>query len=340
MREGIESARTPVSQQVTRFADRVAVVLVALGAMLWGTDALFRAPLLRHLSTDRLIQSTQLVLMEHVILTVCSIPLIWLARHQIRRLSRRQWAAIIAIGVGASGLATVLFTLSFGYGHFIETLLLQKTQPLIAIVLASLWLRERMSSAAWALVPVALIGAYLIAIPVPLHPELAWANFHIQAALFALGASALWGAATVFGRYALADVSFVALTGLRFTTALPALVVVLFLLGGLGAFTVYRPEDAPLYLGLALLPGLLGMLLYYRGLSSTPAAMATLAELAFPITGVLVNLYLVTPRQTITTYQVAGIVVLWAAIAVLDWLNARKPATLRPPARQPLPTVA
>jgi drug/metabolite transporter (DMT)-like permease len=320
---------------MSRLADRFAVVLVALGAMLWGTDALFRAPLLRHLSPDRLIQSTQLVLMEHVILVVCSVPLLWLARHQIRRLNRRQWAAIVAIGVGASGLATVLFTLSFGYGHFIETLLLQKTQPLIAIVLASLWLRERLSPAAWALVPVALAGAYLIAIPDPLHPENAWADFHVAAALFALGASALWGAATVFGRYALADVNFTALTGLRFTTALPALAAVLWLEGGFNAFTAYRASDAPLYLGVALLPGLLGMLLYYRGLASTPAAMATLAELAFPITGVLVNLYLVTPRQSITTLQIAGIVVLWLALAILDRVNARAPATLRPPAAQP-----
>jgi drug/metabolite transporter (DMT)-like permease len=318
-----------------RLADRFAVVLVALGAMLWGTDTLFRIPLLHHLSPSPLVQSTQLVLMEHVILVICTLPLPWLARDQIRRLNRRQWAAIAAIGVGASGLATVLFTMSFGYGHFIETLLLQKTQPLIAILLASLWLRERLSATAWVLVPVALIGAYLIAVPDPLHPEQAWADFHIAAALFALGAAALWGAATVFGRYALADVSFTALTGLRFTTALPALAVLLLVLGGLPAFGTYRVADAPLYLGLALLPGLLGMLFYYRGLASTPAAMATLAELAFPITGVLVNLYLVSPRQTITGLQIAGIVILWLALAVLDRVNAQAPAALRPPAAQP-----
>jgi drug/metabolite transporter (DMT)-like permease len=318
-----------------RLVDRFAVVLVALGAMLWGTDTLFRIPLLHHLSPNPLVQSTQLVLMEHVILVVCSVPLLWLARGQILRLNRRQWAAIAAIGVGASGLATVLFTMSFGYGHFIETLLLQKTQPLIAILLASFWLRERLSATAWILVPVALIGAYLIAVPDPLHPEQAWADFHVAAALFALGASALWGAATVFGRYALHDVSFTALTGLRFSTALPALAVLLLVLGGLPAFGTYRVSDAPLYLGLALLPGLLGMLFYYRGLASTPAAMATLAELAFPITGVLVNLYLVTPRQTITALQIAGIVILWLALAILDRVNARAPARLRPPAARP-----
>ena len=317
---------------MTRFIDRFAVVLVAVAAMLWGTDALFRAPLLSHLPSDRVLQSTQLVFMEHLVLTVACLPLLWRARREIRRLTAAQWWAVAAIGVGASALATVLFTISFGYGHFIETLLLQKTQPLFAIVLANLWLRERISAQAWIWVPVALVGAYLIVIPDPLHPEQAWADFHVTAGLFALAAAALWGSATVFGRYALASLRFTTLTALRFTFGLPALGIVLLLIGGIGAFGYYRVSDVPLYLAIALIPGGLGLLLYYRGLASTPASLATLAELAFPITGVLVNLYLVTPRQSITSWEVAGIVVLWLALAALDFANTRQPAKLLPAA--------
>jgi drug/metabolite transporter (DMT)-like permease len=313
-----------------RLVDRFAVILVAVAAMLWGTDALFRAPLLAHLSSNRLLQSVQLVFMEHLVLVIACLPLLWRARQELRRLSAAQWQAIAAIGVGASALATVLFTISFGYGHFIETLLLQKAQPLFAILLASLWLKERVSSQAVVWIPVAIIGAYLIVIPDPLHPEHAWADFSVQAGLFALAAAALWGSATVFGRYALANVRFTTLTALRFTFGLPVLAVVLLLIGGVGAFFQYRPSDLPLYLGLALLPGGLGLLLYYRGLASTPATLATVAELAFPITGVLVNLYLVTPRQSITAWQVVGIVILWVALAALDFANARRPARLQP----------
>ncbi|MEK7863969.1 MAG: DMT family transporter [Chloroflexota bacterium] len=311
--------------------DRVAVLLVALAAMLWGTDALFRAPLIEHLSKDRLVASVQLVFAEHVVLALVVLPLLWLGRREIRRLKRRQWTAIALIGVGASALATVFFTQSFTYGHFIETLLLQKTQPLIALVLARLWLGERLPPRTYLWFPVALAGAYLIAIPDPLHPERAWADFHVAAAVFALGAAALWGAGTVFGRYALAGVSFPTLTALRFTIALPALGVALWLIAGAQAFTQYRSSDLPLYLGIALLPGLVAMLLYYRGLASTPASMATLAELAFPITGVIVNLYFVSPPRTITPWQIAGIAVLWLAIAALDLENARRPARVGPP---------
>lgn len=308
--------------------DRLAVIFVAVAAMLWGTDALFRAPVLAHLAKDNLLRSVQLVFLEHLILTICVAPILWLARREIRSLTAKQWRAIVAIGVGASGLATILFTISFSYGHFIETLILQKTQPLIAILLANLWLRERLPSRTWLWVPIALVGAYFIAIPNPLDPRAAWVDFHVQTAIFALGAAAIWGAGTVLGRYALADVRFTTLTGLRFTTALPALFVLLLAIGGLPAFGYYQLTDTPLYLGIALIPGLFPMLLYYRGLASTPASLATIAELAFPITGVIVNLLFVTPPQSLTGWQAVGIVLLVGAIVALDLTNARQPARL------------
>ncbi|MDE3192802.1 MAG: DMT family transporter [Chloroflexota bacterium] len=308
--------------------DRFAVVVIAVAAMMWGTDTLFRIPLLGHLSRDALVASVQLVFAEHVILTVAVVPILWRARREIARLGRSRWAAIVVIGAGASGLATVLFTLSFTYGHFIETLLLQKLQPLVALFLAALWLRERLPPRSYVWVPIGLVGAYLLAVPEPLDPGLAWQDFHVATALTAIGAAALWGAGTVLGRYALADIRFPTVTALRFVTALPALAVSLAMIGGGAAFGVYRAADLPLYLGLALIPGLVAMLLYYRGLSSAPASMSTLAELAFPITGVVVNMFLVTPAQTITSLQLAGTVVLWIAIAALDLENARRPARL------------
>jgi drug/metabolite transporter (DMT)-like permease len=303
-------------------------LLVALAAMLWGTDALFRSPLLQHLPADPVLQATQLVTMEHIVLVLACLPIMWLAWPEIRALNGAQWRAITAIGVGASALATILFTISFGYGHFIETLLLQKTQPLIAILLANFWLGERISRRAWLWVPVAIVGAYCIVIPDPLDPAAAWEDFHVSAGLFAIAAAALWGGATVFGRYALASVRFTTLTALRFTTALPALLVLMLVLGGPAAFGSYRLSDTPLYLAIALIPGLFPMLLYYRGLASTPASLATLAELAFPITGILVNLFFVTPPQTISTWQVAGIVILTGALIALDLTNAKRPAKL------------
>ena len=125
-----------------------------------------------------------------------------------------------------------------------------------------------------------------------------------------------------------ATVRFTTLTALRFTTALPALVVLLLVAGGPTAFANYSWSDTPLYLAIALIPGLFPMLLYYRGLASTLASLATLAELAFPITGILVNLLFVTPPQSVSTWQLAGIVVLTGSLIALDYTNAKRPAKL------------
>src|SRR5256885_3934149 len=159
--------------------------------MLWGTDALFRAPLLQHLGGDPVLQATQLVTMEHIVLSIVCLPIIWAAWREIRALNAAQWRAIVAIGVGASALATILFTISFGYGHFIETLLLQKTQPLIAILLANFWLGERISRRAWLLGPGAVLPAYRHVISAPLHPPAAWGGLHRHAGLLAIAAPAV-----------------------------------------------------------------------------------------------------------------------------------------------------
>lgn len=292
--------------------------LVALAAMLWGTDALFRVPLLGHLSPDRLLSSVQLVFMEHLILAVLFVPVLVRASQELRRLTPAEWLSAAWIGIGASALATVLFTISFGFGHYTETLLLQKTQPLFALVLARVFLHERLSRRGSIWFVIAVVAALLIVFSDPFDPFRAWSDMSAQAGVFAIVAAALWAGGTVFGRIALGRVRPTTVAGLRFCIALPALALILVLVGGTGGYFVYRPQDAPLYIGLALLPGGLGMLLYYRGLARTSASVATLAELAFPITGLVVNYWFLSPRQTVSLWQVLGIVALWVALAAID----------------------
>jgi drug/metabolite transporter (DMT)-like permease len=92
-------------------------------------------------------------------------------------------------------------------------------------------------------------------------------------------------------------------------------------LGEMGAGFAAEPARVVL---LALVPGLLGLLLYYRGLSSTKASYATLAELSFPTSAVALNWIFL--GVTISANQVLGFVLLWGAILVLGHLNSRDPA--------------
>jgi len=60
---------------------------------------------------------------------------------------------------------------------------------------------------------------------------------------------------------------------------------------------------------LALFPGLLGLTLYYIGLRSTPAARATLAEMAFPVTAALIGVGVLGARLSPTQWLGLAVVV-------------------------------
>lgn len=283
----------------------VGPVMVAVAAMLWGTDGLFRTDLIATM------QPNVIVLWEHVLLVAATGWIIWRDRAALTRLDRGDWIALAVIGAGASALATVLFTAAFGYGDPTTILLLQKTQPLVAISLAAVMLREPLPARFWPMLPVALVGTYFITFGTTNPLDVAAAGATPVGALLALGAAALWGAGTVLGRRVLGKLEFATLTAMRFGVALPALVV----WGLIAGFGVPGVAQVPSLLGTALFSGLLGLLLYYRGLRETPAAVATLCELFFPITAVLLNVLVL--GATVTTAQIGGIALLWGSLALM-----------------------
>jgi drug/metabolite transporter (DMT)-like permease len=294
----------------------VSVLLVAAGAAMWGTDGILRVPLLEVASPS------QIVLLEHLVLLLYSVPAVVLGWRFFRGLGVAQWISLLVIGWGGSALATLLFTQAFAVGNPTVVILLQKTQPLFAIVLAAILLRERLGWAYWPCFAVAMVGAYLISFG-NLDPFAALGSAELLAAALALGAALLWGSSTVLGRLVLKDMPFHALTGARLLLAAPLLagiVVIQGAVGGLGAAFTSEPGRVIL---LALIPGLLGLLLYYRGLTGTRASYATLAELAFPATAVVLNWTFL--GVGVSSNQVLGFVLLWGAVFVLGYLNAKSP---------------
>jgi uncharacterized membrane protein len=130
--------------------------------------------------------------------------------------------------------------------------------------------------------------------------------------------------AVVLGRFVLKDMPFYTLTGARLLTALPLLVVIVLAQGSfveVGAGFSAQPERLVL---LALIPGLVALLLYYRGLTSTRASYATLAELTFPATAVVLNWVFL--GMTVNANQIVGFLLLWEAVFILSYLNSRVPA--------------
>lgn len=286
--------------------------LVVLGAALWGVDPLFRIILLNTMT------STQIVLVEHIIVSLIAIPVLWKFRADLRNLRVRHWIAVIFISWGGSALATVLFTLALTHNDPNTVLLLQKMQPLFAIVLAKLLLKETLPRRFGGLLFIALAGTYLLTFGFTL-PLGNWDNWIHAGSLLSLGAAALWGGSTVMGRLMLGQARYETVTSLRFVVALPLLIFMTWNEGAAWTLPSGTGEQTAVILnilGQALLPGLLSLLLYYKGLSSTKASVATLAELSFPMAGVLVNW--IAFRTLITWEQLLGFILIWVALFAIS----------------------
>jgi len=293
------------------------VLLIAVGAAMWGTDGILRVPLLEVAS------ASQIVLLEHLVLLLYSVPAVVLGWRFFRGLGAAQWVALLVIGWGGSALATLLFTTAFDVGNPTVVILLQKTQPLFAIALAAILLRERLGWAYWPCFAVAMVGAYLISFG-DLGPFRVLTSADALAAALALGAALLWGSSTVLGRLVLKDLPFHALTGARLLLAVPLLAGIVVAQGAIGGLVSGFAAAPGRVVLLALIPGLLALLLYYRGLTGTRASYATLAELAFPATAVVLNWTFL--GIGVSANQLLGFVLLWGAVFMLGYLNAKAPA--------------
>ncbi len=232
-----------------RLATVPGVALVSVAATMWGLDGLIRKPLSQSTSP------TTIVFGEHVVLVVLTLPLLVPAMRGLWGAGWRYIGAGVAVGAGASAIATILFTQALFHGDFITVVVLQNSQPLIAVVGASIVLGERpRPSFAWFLVP-ALVGIWLIALPDPLAPHVRG----LAPIAETLGAAAMWGLGTVFGRFLGRKLAFEQVMTIRFVLglvasacALPIVstpayagahdsfwIAVLALITGLAAFSLY-----------------------------------------------------------------------------------------------------
>jgi drug/metabolite transporter, DME family len=283
-----------------------ATALVAVAAALWGTDALFRRPLAHSTSV------ATIVFGEHVVLVAITLPLVVPALVAVWRLGPRYVLAAIAVGAGASAVATILFTQAFvdgGVRSIVTVVMVQKVQPLVAVLGAAIVLGERPRPRFGLYLVTALVGTWLIAFSSPTNLDVHGALVPV---LYALAAAVLWAFGTVLGRYLTQQLRFEHVATLRFTFGLPASGIALLVLGG-PAFA--SAHDSLWIAVLALVTGAIALGLYYYGLRSTPAVAATLAELAFPVTAAIVG-YLAF-GATLTSTQWLGVGITSLVVALL-----------------------
>jgi drug/metabolite transporter, DME family len=293
------------------------VVLVSVAAAMWGLDGLIRKPLAETTSPYTIVFG------EHVVLVLLTLPLLVAAFRSLWRAGWSYVAAGVAVGAGASAIATILFTKALLHGDFITVVVLQKVQPLIVVIGAWFILGERPRPGfAWFLLA-GLAGIWLISLP---HPF----DAHVQGlvpVVETLTAATLWGLGTVLGRFLGRRLRFEHVSTVRFAFGLIAAAVALPIVGA-SAFSSLH--DSFWIAVLAIVTGFLALNLYYFGLRRTPAPIAALGELAFPVTATLVGIYVF--DSSLRWTQWVGVAL---TVTVIFLLPVRRRQLVRVPPPEP-----
>src|SRR5207247_10718173 len=103
-------------------------VLASRAAAMWGLDGLIRKPLSGSTS------AYTIVFGEHVVLVALTATLLVPAFRALWAAGPRYVAAGVAVGAGASAIATILFTKALFPGDFITAVVLHKAQQLVAAI--------------------------------------------------------------------------------------------------------------------------------------------------------------------------------------------------------------
>ena len=215
----------------------------------------------------------------------------------------------------------ILFTYAFSHtSNYTVPILIQKLQPLIAIILARLLLRESWQKGFGLVLIFALSGAVLISWPAQGQGP-AWQGQDFLAIAAAFGAALTWGGSTVAGRHLISKFGFLEITAVRYFMAFLILLPVIGLSGGAVNLGSIPLSDWGLFLMMAWGPGYLALIIFYKGLSGTQASVATLCELAFPVGAVLINwVFLDSP---LSGQQILGAVLLVGSVTWLSYSQAR-----------------
>lgn len=287
----------------------LAPAAVIFAAFLWSLDGFLRQTL-----SD--VSSFTIVMIEHSIGALIFLPFLLRGWSKVKLLNQRTWGSVLWISICGGVLGTYFYTKALSYVNFIDltvVVLLQKFQPVFAILLASVVLKERLTKRFMLLAVLALVGGYLVTFG--LNPLIFTNDKMMIAALLSLLAAFSWGSSTVLGKHALSSLHFTTVTALRLTITAFITIGIFFLTQNTASMTAISVDNWKTLLLIVVSTGSVALFIYYYGLKQLPASHTTIYELFWPLSAVLIDwLY---RGRVLDPAQLAGAVLLLTAIITL-----------------------
>jgi drug/metabolite transporter (DMT)-like permease len=295
---------------------KLAPLFVIIGASLWGIDGILLRPSLYSLPV------VLVVFIESTIVTILLTPIIITKFKQLKTLKLKEWIVFIGVAFFGGAVGTMAITKALFYVNFVNlsiVILIQKLQPIFAILLAALFLRERPPRQFFLWSGLAIAGTYLMTFGINV-PNINTGDKTVVAALFALLASFSFGSSTVLSKRALKNIGFEMGTYIRFTISAILMFITVLIFGELSSINQITENQAMIFIFIALITGGPAIFLYYYGLKHISASVSTICELAFPLTAVLLEYTL--RGNILGGVQWIGVIILLFSIIRVSLLKA------------------
>ncbi|MFA4833932.1 MAG: EamA family transporter [Patescibacteria group bacterium] len=293
---------------------------IMLAALLWSLDGVFIRPKFYSLPP------ALVVFLEHFLGFIVLAPFIVLGWSKIKLLGKKEWGAIFWVSIFGGLLGTLMITKAFfaavgGEVTFATVVILQKLQPVFALIMARLILGERLGRRFYFWAAVSIAAAYFLAFG-KTGLNFKELNFSHQAAWFAILAAFAFGSSTVFGKRIVNHLDFKSTTALRFGLTSLLAFFLIFFNGDLFKINEIGVLYWELLAIIVFTSGAGAMFIYYFGLKRITASTATICELAWPLSAVLLD-YLLN-KNILTGGQIIASVVLLLSFFMVVKEGGRK----------------
>ncbi len=273
---------------------------IGFSAILWGFDGVVLTPRLQGLNVG------YVVFMLHAIPFLLMNIFMFSEYKQLKTFLRQDYITFTLIAVFGGAIGTMAIVKALFLVNFKDlsvVVLLQKLQPIFAITLAAILLKEKIKKqfALWA--SLAVLASYFLTFGWHL-PGMSTNKNTLYAALLAILAAFSFGSSTVFSKKILLHFNFMTATFFRygFTTVIMLFYVVIF-----GKYTEVMHTNRlhwMLFVLIGLTTGSGAIFIYYYGLRRVRAIVATISELLFPVSAIffdyVVNGSMLSPVQLIS----------------------------------------
>jgi drug/metabolite transporter (DMT)-like permease len=256
---------------------------ICFSAMLWGLDGIVLTPRLYNLNLGLV------VFILHALPFAIMNLFLFREYRLLKEFSRKDLIYIFLVAlmggaIGTMSIVRALFLVEFR--DLTIVVLLQKLQPVFAIILAAILLREKIKKNFLLWASIAIVAGYFLTFGLQL-PDLKTGSKTPLAAAYSLLAAFSFGSATVLSKGVLHRISFQAATFYRYGFTTLIMLVFVLVTGSLKEFSSITTNNWIIFLIITFTTGSGAIFLYYYGLRKVKAMVATICELCFPLSAIM-----------------------------------------------------